>query len=203
VVLYPQQGPKEQAEYVAETISGSIRTVLNTLDIPVRNYTTYVSSQHGSIGGVYPLGVSSVFSTQAGSIDASLVPVDPSVHASLETTSTHGSVKVGFSNDLRRKRLESKRTAFTGSMKACYANDWEGTIMATTHTGKVGADHSDLEVDEWKKIGWTEARVAGHKGDKKEGSCKMARCIYRNIEIDRCHKVQVDSQAELRIGGAE
>jgi hypothetical protein len=173
VVLYPQQGPKEQAEYVAETISGSIRTVLNSLDIPVRNYTTYVSSQHGSIGGVYPLGVSSVFSTQAGSIDASVVPVDPSVHANLETTSTHGSVKVGFSNGLRRKRLESKHTAVTGSVEAIYPNDWEGTFMATTHTGKISVDGRGLEVDEWKKIGWTGARVVGHKGDKKEGSVQL------------------------------
>jgi len=173
VVLYPQQGPKEQAEYVAKTISGSIRTALSTLDIPVRNYTTYVSSQHGSIGGAYPLGVSSVFSTQAGSIDASLIPVDPSVHAILETTSTHGSVKVGFPNGLRRKRLESKHATVAGRVEACYPNDWEGTFMATTHTGKVSVDGRGLAVDEWKKIGWTGARVVGHKGDREEGSIQL------------------------------
>ena len=159
----------DNAVLLARTVTGSIALSLapDAAPPPRRNYSSTVATTSGAISGTYLFGSSARFSAAAGSIHATLLPVD--VHgldrnggdtgngnttaagnatapARLATEAKHGSTTVRFSRPLGRKRVEGRHTAVTGRIEVHYPHDWQGQVSATATVGDVDVTGSGVTV---------------------------------------------------------
>nr|POE88406.1 hypothetical protein CFP56_11634 [Quercus suber] len=83
VAVEPREADPQRsaaAEYVAWTYTGSIQTVVQTkspdTDLPIREYRTRVQTSSGRISGTYIHGITTSFSTNSGSVDVDILPID-------------------------------------------------------------------------------------------------------------------------------
>ncbi|KAM0719784.1 hypothetical protein Q7P37_003917 [Cladosporium fusiforme] len=158
------------AHLKVSTASSSVRIeyppFLSTSPIPDREYHSSISTTSGSIAGEYLLGATTSLTTLSGSIDADFLP-SGSHNARLETSSGSGTTHVcvlSGENESELEGLRSEHKSSSGSVKAVFADEWEGRITESSGSGSVKVAGPDLVVDDSRA-----GHMVAHKGDESSG----------------------------------
>ncbi|KAL7275794.1 hypothetical protein RUND412_001247 [Rhizina undulata] len=182
--------PCPRTKFIARTHSGSITSyIAPALPLmhshhphhPGLDFSAEVSTNSGSIVGLYPLGHFLSLSTLSGDITASVLQLGTSNHSVIETDTKQGSTSLAFVNELAEgTTVDGRHHAIAGNIEALYPGNWNGVAVGRSVVGEVDISGKDVEIVE-RHGGWGGKFVKGVKGDK--GGEIEARSISGTVTI--------------------
>ena len=128
-------------------------------DIPSRDYQSTISSHSGSVAVQLLHGSRTSITSLSGHVGADLTPYgNPYLRSDLDVTADSGSIDTTIhssASDPGRplRRLYSKFTYETGSLKTKFPATWEGKVRGRTLTGGITVDWPGMIVDRYEREG--------------------------------------------------
>ncbi|KAI1815043.1 hypothetical protein GGS20DRAFT_363351 [Poronia punctata] len=173
------------AELYMRTISGSIsatQPVNNAAQFPLRDYLVDIKSTSGNVHATLAFSSEATIRTTSSAITLELLPIldtdksTPEKSAELETITTSGALAIqilepiffsGNSKTLSSTQtldnLESTHKSTSGNINLRYPQSWEGTLYASTTSGKLSAEGKDLKIVRFTE-GWPGSKLEARKG---------------------------------------
>ncbi|KAI1300761.1 hypothetical protein F5Y03DRAFT_223273 [Xylaria venustula] len=187
------------------TISGVISAAepIHDLDlIPHRDYLTNVTTTSGTVNSSLAFSSGITVLSTAGTLTLDLLPVIniDKIHrknlAQLTTTATSGKVSVSvlepkFYDDNGRALSKSKQRALdcleathtftSGNLDLHYPQSWEGTLTASTTSGRLVAKGKDLKIIK-SADGWPGSHLEARKGAAGKKSTINVHGLFGNLD---------------------
>jgi hypothetical protein len=162
----------EPAKLIVGTLSGAINIAYPPfgIDIPKRDYETFISAASGAISGNYIHGSDTRVTTKSGSINVKILPYAAADAPSVLVTGTNvGRQDIELlepytGKGKRMTMLRGEHTSQTGALIIRYPAQWEGAIEGSTKTGSLSL-RGDVRVIERGGYGPVGAWIKAVKGD--------------------------------------
>ena len=159
IALSPQKASPSHphpASLILRTASASILVTTPSISfpstIPVRDYTSSLTSASGSLSATLLHTTSTTLHTNSGRIQASIYPHGPPTSPSqLSSRCQSGSTAITLHNSLSHpssplRALSASHHFVSGSLDLVYPSRWEGSIAGRTVSGSLGVHWAGVRI---------------------------------------------------------
>ena len=151
--------------------SGSVRSVISTVNVPDRDYQTTISTSSGSVQVGVLHGLRTSLRSINGRINADLYPYGHNdSRTNIETHCTSGGIDITVHPSLSHpkaplKKLYGSYYSTSGSLTLFYPAQWQGTVKGTTLSGGINLDWQGLNLVKDGKHGYVKRYIEAVRGE--------------------------------------